>query len=64
MTAPTPKQAYLAAVAEEHRDYKAMCDNWTVANKAAHRAATQAARDAYWAAYPKTPPATGQKAGT
>jgi hypothetical protein len=60
MPSPTPKQAYLAAEAEAERAYKAMCADWTDANKEAYRAATQAARDAYWAAYPKTP-ATGQK---
>jgi hypothetical protein len=61
MTSPTPKQAYAAAVEEEHRAYKAMGDNWTQENKAAHRAAFGAMMVAYWAAYPKTPPATGQK---
>jgi len=40
-----------------------MCADWTDANKEAYRTAASIAHDAYWAAYPKTPPATGQKAG-
>jgi hypothetical protein len=55
------KQAYLAALADERRAFKAMFDNWTPENKAAYRAACSKAEAAYWAAYPKTPPATGQK---
>jgi len=58
---PTPKQAYVDAVEDEHRAYTAMRANWTVENKAAHRAAFARMMAAYWAAYPKTPPATGQK---
>ena len=61
MTAPTPKQANAAAKREERRAYTAMRADWTDANRAAYRAAIEAAQAAYWKAYPKTPPATGQK---
>ena len=61
MKHPTPKQAYRLARAEETRAYQAMFENWTSENKAAFNVACRAAYAAYWAAYPKTPPATGQK---
>ena len=61
MKQPTPKQAYAAAKREERRAYKATLANWTAVNRAAHNAAFDAMMAAYWAAYPKTPPATGQK---
>jgi hypothetical protein len=58
---PTPKQAYAAAKRAERAAYQSMRANWTAANKAAYRAAVAATQESYWAAYPKTPPATGQK---